>query len=622
MKASRQHRRRASASAPADPARANRRRIFLVRVAIVGLIAAVVGGGTFAWRLWRQRQSTPIVRAAVPPVPALKSFPHLFEDRVRLTSAAALQPFQPLEALEELAQLYHANGFAREAEQVERGLRILEPKDPRWPYYLAELRLTAGDSGAAENFLNETLRLAPDSAPVELKLGDLLFRLGRAPEAAAHYRRRLALLPNDPYAQLGLARISLQAGDWNEAKGMLEALVRSAPTFSTAHNLLAEIYAHNGDEKSAQEHRLLSMHAGRFREADDPWLLALREWSYDSYHLEVLGEKSQQAGKLERSLPLYEQAVRVGGGDGEAYAALGNLYKMLNRWDDARITLERGVAISPRTESLYFSLGEVLRKQGRGTDAVALLQRGVQLLPNSAEMRNDLGMALEEAGREAEAIAAYQAAIQLNPDYPEAHYNLGLRLRAAGRVEEAAPHFKRMLESRPSDSKTLLILAQDEIRAGRLESAATYLDALEKFHPDLPDTHRLRGNWHQRRGMAASAAGQADLAEQEFRAGLAASPDAPLLHVNLGVLLAQKGNHPEAVAQFERFLALAPQDLSGYLYLAQSLLPLNRFAEARAALEKGIALARSPGASNNAHTHEVIDRLDQLRREMEAAAPR
>lgn len=594
---------------------------FAAVTAAVVLLGLTTLGAWFAWHLWRQRQIAPIVHAAIPSLPPLKSFPRIFEDRVRLSTAAARQQFQPIEALKELAQLYHANGLAHEAEQVVRGLRRLEPADARWPYYLADLRLTAGDSAEAVTLLQETLRLTPDYAPAELKLADLLFRLGRFDDAAAHYRRRLSLLPGDPYAQLGLARISLQTGDWAEAANELEALLRTTTKFSTAHNLLGEIRAHLGDNKNAAEHRRRGTAAGRFREAEDPLLAKLHEWNYDSYRLEVLGEMNQQNGKLEQSLPFYEQAVRVGSTDGAAYNALGNLYQMLGRFDEARTTLERGLAISPQTEALYGTLSEVLRKQGKAAEAVSLLQRGVRLLPDSPEMRNDLGMALEEAGRDVDAIAAYREAILRNPNYPEAHFNLGLRLRTMGRTAEATPHFQRMLESRPSDSKTLLILAQDEIRAGRLDAADVYLRTLETHHSDLTEGRRLRGNWHLRRGMVASTAGQPAAAETEFRAGLAVSPEQPLLHVNLGALLAQKGNHAEALTHFERFVKLAPSELSAYLYLGQTLLALNRVDDARKALEQGVTVARqAQNAQPNVRNTEVIARLEQLLREVNAAA--
>ena len=47
-------------------------------------------------------------------------------------------------------------------------------------------------------------------------------------------------------------------------------------------------------------------------------------------------------------------------------------------------------------------------------------------------------------------------------------------------------------------------------------------------------------------------------AEQRLRAALAATPDAPQLHDELGTVLARQGRHEEAIAPFERALSLDP----------------------------------------------------------------
>ena len=90
------------------------------------LLAAVVGVG-----LWLRMRSPSVdpeqVRAATPAIPDLAGWPREFVAKVRAATAAAERREQPLRALAELAFLYHANGFFREAEQVERGLHALDP---------------------------------------------------------------------------------------------------------------------------------------------------------------------------------------------------------------------------------------------------------------------------------------------------------------------------------------------------------------------------------------------------------------------------------------------------------------------------------------------------------------
>ncbi len=76
----------------------------------------------------------------------------------------------------------------------------------------------------AEQFYRRAREAAPDSADVELRLGLVLIRLGRADEAIEHLERAVALRPDAgvTWRSLGVAR--REARDW---EGALEALARS-----------------------------------------------------------------------------------------------------------------------------------------------------------------------------------------------------------------------------------------------------------------------------------------------------------------------------------------------------------------------------------------------------------
>jgi hypothetical protein len=68
---------------------------------------------------------------------------------------------------------------------------------------------------------------------------------------------------------------------------------------------------------------------------------------------------------------------------------------------------------------------------------------------------------------------------------------------------------------------------------------------------------------------------------------------------------------------FERFLALAPQELSAYLYLSQTLLALHRPGDAREILERGSPIARQ--AEQNPLNATTITRLGEVWEQVNAA---
>jgi tetratricopeptide (TPR) repeat protein len=377
------------------------------------LAAGIVASAGYAWHLWREQQMAPIVRAAVPVIPDLASWPDEYASRVRAVTSAANRLQQPIPALTELASLYHANGLYREAQQVERGLRALEPKNAQWPYYLADTCQNLGDMEGTRIFLEETLRLAPHYPLIRLKLADLFMKQGLTDQAVSQYEWRLALVPNDPYALLGLARIAQQRGNRTEALRLFERIVRTSPEFSSAHSLLAELYAQMGNQTRAEEQRRLGSAAGRFIEANDPWLYRVYAWSFDSFRLDVQGGRHWQAHQLEDSLPFYQKTVRLAPADGAACDALGNRYLQLGRLDDAIVTLDAGLAAMPKIPELYSTLARVLLKQGHISKAVAVLQRGVRTLPEQLNLRCDLGAALQEAGRMTEARQELESGLVL-----------------------------------------------------------------------------------------------------------------------------------------------------------------------------------------------------------------
>jgi len=454
--------------------------------AATAFLACLLVGAGLAWHQWRERQMAAIVNAAVPPLPDLSAWPEEFASRVRTATAAAIRLEQPELALTELACLYHANGRYREAQQVERGLRALEPGNVQWAYYLADTCQNLGDMEGTRVFLEESLRLAPHYRLIRLKLADLLMKLGFADEARVQYEWRLTLVPQDPYALLGLARIALQRGDREEARRRLETIVRTSPAFPSAHSLLAELYEQSGDAVRAAEQRRLGSAAGRFIEANDPLLYKVYAWSFDGYRLDVQGGRSLQARQLEASLPFYRKAVRLAPSDGAAHAALGYIYLQLDRPAEARAAFEAGLTAAPRTPALYSALAGLLRAQKRNADAVAALQRGVRALPAAPELRTALGAELEAGGRPEEAAAAYRVAVRLNPNSPDAPLGLGRTLLALGQDAEAQTWFGRALACRPGNADALAALAQQELDAGQLDKADCCIHALVDFNPALP----------------------------------------------------------------------------------------------------------------------------------------
>ncbi len=589
---------------------ARRRPPWFAIVLAAALSALVVAGAAMTWD-WYGRPAR--IAAALPALPDLSGKPAQLQERMRRARTMALDRGRALDGVAELGRLCQANNFAREAEACWRILRIEEPRNARWSYYLADLRRSSGDAASVAALLAETVRLAPDYAAAWLRLADLEFKTGGVDAAEAHYRRRLALQPRDPYARLGLARIALQRGKRGDARKLIEEIVRDTPDFSTAHNLYAEMLAADGQADEAFRQRNLGREAGRFREADDPWLEELHAWCYDPRQLALLSALAYQTRRGDRGVSLLQRAVGLAPDDPALHEKLGTLYLQLGRPAEAQAIFERGLQLPQPTSKpvmLSVNLAESLRLQQKSEEALHVVRAALERMPGAYELHGELGAVLVDLGRIEESVKAYRDALALAPNDTDSNFSLGSGLLALGHREEAIGYLKRSLILQPTYPKALILLGHLAFDAGQLEEARRYWQPLYDSHPEQPQARHLLALYHLRAGDAAAARKDTAAAEQHYREGLDLDPDSAEIHANLGVLYLLQGRPADALAPFEAFHRLRPQDPQSSLFLGQLYAQLGRFTDARRILAEGADLAERAGNHVTAgHCREILEHL-------------
>ena len=97
--------------------------------------------------------------------------------------------------------------------------------------------------------------------------------------------------------------------------------------------------------------------------------------------------------------------------------------------------------------------------------------------------------------------------------------------------------------------------------------------------------------------------------KERIEALLADEPNDPELRYMLAMEYVSAQDDAGAVACFEELLRRAPNYLPGYHQAARALQRLDRIAEARALLERGIPMAL---AQNDAHTAGEMQQLLEL----------
>ena len=96
----------------------------------------------------------------------------------------------------------------------------------------------------------------------------------------------------------------------------------------------------------------------------------------------------------------------------------------------------------------------------------------------------------------------------------------------------------------------------------------------------------------------------------QIRAMLADTPDDPELRYMLAMEYVSQGDDAEAVRTFEELIAVAPTYPPAYHMAARTLARLNRVADARAMLQRGIPAAQAQG--NQHAAGEMMELLQTL----------
>lgn len=258
---------------------------------------------------------------------------------------------------------------------------------------------------------------------------------------------------------------------------------------------------------------------------------------------------------------------------------------------EAQQICEQLLKLNPRQADALHLLGLACLGQGRPAEAVEAIERAVRLQPRDSAALNSLGSARRAMGDLDAAVAAYRNAVRHKPDYAEAHYNLGNALMAGGRHAAAIDSYRRALALRTDFADARHNLGRALQAGGRLDEA---VDAYRAAITDRPASPQ----WLYNLAIALMELGRHDEAEHGLRAALLIWPEDPALrdglvdtHVRLGDVLQARDTYDEAIAQYDRALALAPTHAVAVGNRAVALRQLHRFAESIAAFRAALALA-------------------------------
>lgn len=130
----------------------------------------------------------------------------------------------------------------------------------------------------------------------------------------------------------------------------------------------------------------------------------------------------------------------------------GEALTWLGRHDEARVSLERAIAVHRRTRWPYYGLGVLHLVAGRPEEAIEMCARGYAAMGNTDTPFEQAvrGEALRMLGRLDEAETKLEIARAANVRRLSTHVNLGLLHAETGRVAELGERFRHVAEHAPA----------------------------------------------------------------------------------------------------------------------------------------------------------------------------
>ena len=310
---------------------------------------------------------------------------------------------------------------------------------------------------AAAEFFRKAVDADPDFTLARAKLAEAYLRLNLSTRDAKWLGladaevAKAAAAGQTPEVLMAQALIRKATGNWQEAIGFFEQVLKDDPANVEAYRLLADTWDSAGHPKEAEDtyRKALDLRPGYWPLYENLGDFYSRHQQYD------LAEKALTTG-----IALNSEAPSL-------YYNLGAMYFRMGRWADAGRAFEKSLAIKP-TPLGYANLGTVRFYEGNYAEAAKQCEAATRLQPANPTNWGNLGDSLWQVpGEKQRAQAAFQKAADLakqqlaiKEDNPALRKTYALYLAKLGQKDEACGEARRSIEQAPSDGSVRFYAAR------------------------------------------------------------------------------------------------------------------------------------------------------------------
>ena len=300
----------------------------------------------------------------------------------------------------------------------------------------------------------------------------------------------------------------------------------------------------------------------------------------------------------------------------EGWLLLGRSYVVLQRYPEAADALRRAAALSGGDPEVLTMLGEAIVWANGGVvapEAVGVFRQALDARPDDAAARFHLALARAQAGAVQE---AYEMWLALAADTPtdaawrgDLEALIGQAAEVLGVEPEALPLGPPLAEAPSGPTAEDVAAAADMSPEERMEMIRSMVAGLAARLEDDPNDPE---GW-RRLARSYAVLGEAEKALDTLRRAVELAPDdLETLHAYARALSGDPGSTappPEAVAVYERILALDPDDGAALWFTGLAAAERGDAASARAHWQRLMTLL-TPGTEEHQAVRAALDSLE------------
>lgn len=392
--------------------------------------------------------------------------------------------------------------------------------------------------------------------------------------------RALSLQPGSAVAVTEQARLAAARGELEQARALLEDLLKKEAGHAPAWSLLSEIERSEQHPEKA-EAALTQAIENRFNNVADRLkraLVRIELKRYDAAQADIdkLKKRIPQYYELHYAQGLvhyyqqrypqaqaaFELALKANDQFMPALFYLGATHHQLQQHEQAESLVSRFVSANPGYIPGRKLLAEIRLQEGDFAAVERLLRPVVNADDEDVDALNLLAIALIRQDKREDGVALLEKIVALQPDSAEAYLRLGSGFLGQGKEKKGLQTLDTAVELDPETQETAdKLITQYYLQSKQLDKALASARAYLQRSPDQADAHNMLG-------LVMLANGDMEAAKSAFDKARRIEPGDIMANQNLAALALSDQDYAAARQHYEAILAQQLDHLDTLMKLA------------------------------------------------------